>query len=1142
MLLIDQHLPAIINLIQTNEVTLVVSPTGSGKSVGIPYAIGSVARCFVVVPTRTAARSLASYQAERVRKAGKSISIGYAAEGDVHYNETTRIVYVTGGHMRRKMLSYFKDGIPSDINFCEVLFLDEAHIGSLDLTVILSLWMYARKSGVAVPRLLLASATPVPMKIQPEPAIYNVEVKSYPIEFRYLDKDISLANEDLYGKTAELAINVHNKEDVSAGHILVFAPGSGEVQAIANSIISSTKNSNNPSKQAIVISAYGAMEKSEIDAIYQDTTPTQRKIIVATNIAEMSITISDVGIVIDTLVEKRSETSQSGGFRLTTQYISQDSAKQRAGRTGRTRPGIVYRMMTKESFEKLDKHRIPELMRIPIHGIIMELLSVGLRPEAVLIEAERARIDKAITLLLDLKLVESIGDHLKVTEAGKFVPNLPLSVQNADFVWRWLQINKPPVVGVIIATLIDCYGPSYYWTPRREANESNDAYLDRIEAYQVKYFEKFRGLSDLHTAMNMWNDLVTTVLYPSGKVLDAPFSMVTAWSTQNSINNKKVQEILTIMKQCVNALQRMRKADGSKYDILIGKVDPNVAIPVALPLLASIYSSNILIQKRPGIYQSSTRIEYRLDKREAINNFELTPPRAIIALVTAEISSQRGPAISRVSFAVDTTIDGDGNPVSMKPKKKEVNKAELDEALALLEELNLTDNKSSESEKQVPANLDALASILSPWLSNADNAIVQNSLLKDYTPAEITSLFKKHKALFPLRRRYLTISDAQTLISNIISSSTPWVTEPYSVLKRFEVPLQSTFQVIGSDDQTYIQYQYSQEDYNNFDILIDYVNERSRMRCNRKKSKISPWDAWGQYGKYVENAISKVLTDEADLSIKNVRDALYDNYEIEECRSEKILFLVGIFRILGIPNPRIFDVGAGWGSCLAAALAVAASGYVGIEPNPDSQSGFRELIDLFATVTGQQSNAVVLETTMPHAILPPTATEFDITFLSPPGYDYEIYGKEESQSIQEWKTKKEWTFGFLFPTIKRCWELTKYGGFFCLQSAIVAEIAPFIESTLENSFFCGPISVLEGSKYKSIWIWQKVAEDSLTETQQLNSKALKTASLEVMNKLYPELINIYPVTPFDLAPLSYQEELSQLLATSDTQSLYSMLE
>ena len=670
-MLITPHLPNIVRLISSDDTVSIVAATGSGKSVAVPAAIAAAgARCFVTVPTRTAAVSLAEFQRVLQSAAAPDINVkelvGYAAEGNVNYGPNTRIAYVTGGHARRKMLSYFSEGVAKPIDFCDVLMVDEVHSGSLDTTIIISLWMYAALSGVLVPRLVVASATPVPLEIIPEPQVYTVELAAHPIEFRYLDKDIDLDDPSglLYTFAAEIAADIHIKSSIDSGHILVFAPGSNEVELVAATLKQLLEKPVS-GKRVDIIPAFGALKPEDIGLIYKETGPDERKIVIATNIAEMSITISDVGHVIDTLVEKRAETSQNGGFRLTTRYISKDSAKQRAGRTGRTRAGVCYRMCTQILFDSLEEHRPPEIQRIPIYETVMELLDVGLSPEKVIKGIDTQRVLQATQLLAKIGMVVSgagtrlsptVTSGLIVTDMGHFAPKFHISVRNAAYLWNWIQSGYPVFPGIVSAALIDSYGPSYYWIPRRKQDMSMDEYNYMVRQYKEKYFSKYAGYNDLETSLNMWNDLMEY----TGDI-NASQRVVANWSRNNSINNKKIKELLTIIQQCVNSAYRLG------YNVQIGPFTTAGVMKAARPILLSVYSDMILRFYKDNTYLSiTTNQDYRLDNRDAVNNFSDDPPNGIIALSTAEIKTQRG-AFRVVSFGVDTDTDDQGRPLKQKP-------------------------------------------------------------------------------------------------------------------------------------------------------------------------------------------------------------------------------------------------------------------------------------------------------------------------------------------------------------------------------------------------------------------------------------------------------------------------------------------
>lgn len=681
---IAPHLNSIVKQIAANAVVSIVAPTGSGKSVGVPAAIAAAgSRCFVVVPTRTAAMSLAEFQQTLQAQAGvKNVKqvVGYAAEGNVHYTDKTVISYVTGGHARRKMLSFFKDGKASPLTFCDVLMVDEVHSGSIDTTVIISLWMQAAKQGVQVPRLVIASATPVPMNILPTPFVYTVNLQAYPIEIKYSNKDFPL--EDVTNavliEAAQTAARIHKDTDVSTGHILVFAAGSHDVELIGEKL-TEILGENVTGKKHLIIPVFGALKQEEIALIYKPAGPNERKIVIATNIAEMSITISDIGHVVDTLLEKRAETSQSGGLRLATHRISKDSAKQRAGRTGRTRPGICYRLCTEATFQTFEDHRPPEIQRVPIYDTIMELLEAGLNPQEVIPELDAYRISEAIKLLELLGMVNKgtgIGTANKgsVTEIGHFAHHFHVSVRNSTFLWHWKEAGLPLFPGIVLACLIDSYGPSYFWMPRRKAGVTQTTYNEEMKVYKKKFFAKYIGYSDLETSLNMWHDLMKHI----GTLKPSPRKLVD-YSQSNSLNNKKLRELLTVISQSVHAFENMGKS------VEIGPFTTAGALGKARDILEKVYSDLIMNHKTALKYTKLNQwTPYFLDSQSTVNTMVDNPPKQIIALVTAEIKTPRG-SINTIGFAVDLVKEVATRSVVPVPTPQNV-----DVALAALEGIGIT--------------------------------------------------------------------------------------------------------------------------------------------------------------------------------------------------------------------------------------------------------------------------------------------------------------------------------------------------------------------------------------------------------------------------------------------------------------------
>jgi HrpA-like RNA helicase len=656
------HLPEIVGLIRTAPIVEVVAPTGSGKSLLIPAALAALGtRCFITVPTRNAAISLAEYQKmlqrsrapegtanQRVGSAAEAIVgyaaeaiVGYAAEGNVQYGPSTTIAYITAGHGRRKMLSYFRKGTVSPIDFCDVLMVDEFHAGSLDTTAIVALWMAAAEAGVAVPRLVIASATPVPLSLQPSPVTFAPDFPVPSVQYHYHTQDLEVENPSgtVLADTARRVIQIHRETPVESGHILVFAPGSREVETIAEHVTSGLSDTDN----YLVVPAFSSLTREQVEFMYSTVEAGRRKIVVATNIAEMSITIEGVGHVVDTMLEKRAETAKSGGLRLGVYTISRASATQRAGRTGRTMDGHYYPMISAAQYRKLEEHRPPEINRVPCYNIIMELMEVGLVPKMVLKDIHMGVIESAVQLLSRLGMVGTASSVCEVTKMGHFAPHFPLAVRNSAFLWHWISGGYPIFPGLVVAVMIDCYGPSYYWVPRKRFHDTPDQYAMDLRDYKQQRFSDILGDNDVETALNLWSAMMT---HFSG-IPNVTDSKLSQWAYACSYNHKKLREVVTILGECIHVAQRLG------YKVVVGPFTPVNVVKAARPILKTVYSDTVMTHRYKTQYRSALGEVYRLDSRETVNSFTTIVPTEIIALATAEIAHNT--TVMRViSFAIDT--------------------------------------------------------------------------------------------------------------------------------------------------------------------------------------------------------------------------------------------------------------------------------------------------------------------------------------------------------------------------------------------------------------------------------------------------------------------------------------------------------
>jgi len=592
--------------------------------------------------------------------------VGFAKESEVNYSKTSKIMYVTSGHARKKALSYFSAQGVRDWDFCDVLIMDEMHSGTVDNTVIINLWSIARASGNKVPRLSLMSATPIPLLLEPTPVNYAVTFRRFEVRKHYSAVPLITSEKKLYAATVKLVADLHRKEPLVstfelvnyANHILVFASGSREVLTLIDEI--KAELGSLTSYQLIPL--YGALQEQEIKQAFSKTADNVRKIVIATNTAETSITIEDVGIIVDMMLEKRVETSQAGGKRLVTLPISKDSADQRAGRAGRTRPGDCYRMCSETEYEGLEAHRLPEIFRVPIYEIVAELLAAGLNPRLALPGVEEQRITHTIDLLRRLGLVSITDLGEQITDLGRFSARVQLSVRNATFLWSWWQKSLPLYLGVVIASVIDCYGP-YFYIPNPRGQQSREQKQPQEVVDVSKLFGAYYGADDLETYLNMWQDVVVNVT-KSDKMEDhytPSANSLSRYCRAKSLNNRTVSELFRVIEHTV---RQLRKYLGNTVE-MGGFSESTALVDAARPILLVSYSDSLMLKEGKLYYNYTSQKVSALTRTSIL--FTKLPP-ALVSLASHETGqgiSGRNSTNSIIDMAIVTTVDEKGQDIQL---------------------------------------------------------------------------------------------------------------------------------------------------------------------------------------------------------------------------------------------------------------------------------------------------------------------------------------------------------------------------------------------------------------------------------------------------------------------------------------------
>ncbi|MEZ9620009.1 helicase-related protein [Vibrio sp. 10N.222.55.A3] len=400
-----------------NSHLVVEAETGSGKSTRLPLWASQHGRVLVVEPRRIACTSLAKYLAQRSgEKLGSKV--GYAIKLESEYNEQTNVVFVTPG-IALRWLS--EDGLAS----FDVIVVDEFHERRWDIDLLVAILKQK-----ASHRLVITSAT-----IEGERLAQYLDANRISCEGRtYLVEIEHRANEsrtlpDIRHLEQRIAEEVNHQLIASSGDMLVFLPGKKEIvqceQALAK----------NPDIQVVKLHA-SVSDKERDSALSGRNINTEgnglKKVILATNVAETSLTIPDIGVVIDSGLERRT-VQRNGRTTLMLKSISRASAKQRAGRAGRVMDGVCVRLYGEHA--ALELVTPPELQREELTEPMLAAACCGSPLESLsfLDPIPEKSLNSATQTLLTM---EAINADYQVTEHGKKLYPLPIDALYADIVTR----------------------------------------------------------------------------------------------------------------------------------------------------------------------------------------------------------------------------------------------------------------------------------------------------------------------------------------------------------------------------------------------------------------------------------------------------------------------------------------------------------------------------------------------------------------------------------------------------------------------------------------------------------------------------------------------------------------------------------
>lgn len=359
-------LPELLLALRQSPQVLLNAPTGAGKSTWLPLQIlrdGAIeGRILLLEPRRLAARNVAQRLAELLgEKPGETV--GYRMRAETCVGANTRLEVVTEGILTR-MIQH-----DPELSGVGLVILDEFHERSLQADLALALLLDVQQGLRDDLKLLIMSATLDNDKLQrllPQAPTIVSEGRAFPVERRYqslpshqrFDEAVAIA-------TAELLRN-------EPGSLLLFLPGVGEIQRVQNFLAERVAG------DVLLCPLYGALPLNEQRQAILPAPPGKRKVVLATNIAETSLTIEGIRLVVDSAQERVARFDvRTGLTRLLTQRVSQASMTQRAGRAGRLEPGVCVHLLAKEQAERAAAQSDAEILQSDLSSLLLELLQWG---------------------------------------------------------------------------------------------------------------------------------------------------------------------------------------------------------------------------------------------------------------------------------------------------------------------------------------------------------------------------------------------------------------------------------------------------------------------------------------------------------------------------------------------------------------------------------------------------------------------------------------------------------------------------------------------------------------------------------------------------------------------------------------------
>ncbi|KAL1834084.1 hypothetical protein ACET3Z_003735 [Daucus carota] len=520
----------LLKAVEEHQVVIVVGETGSGKTTQIPQYLHEAGytrhgKIGCTQPRRVAAMSVSARVSQEMGvKLGHEV--GYSIRFEDCSSDKTVIKYMTDGMLLREFL-----GEP-DLSSYSVVMVDEAHERTLSTDILFGLVKDIARSRPDL-KLLISSATLDAKKFSDYfdcAPIFNIPGRRFPVEINYT----RAPEADYLDAAIVTALQIHVTRPLGDGDILVFLTGQEEIEMAEEILKRRTRGLGTKIGELIICPIYANLPTELQAKIFEPTPKSARKVVLATNIAETSLTIDGIKYVIDPgFVKMKSYSPRTGMESLLVTPISKASANQRAGRAGRTGPGECFRLYTSYNYQNdLEDNTVPEIQRTNLGNVVLNLKSLGIDdlvnfdfidppPEASLL--------KALELLFALSVLNKKGE---LTKVGRKMAEFPLDPMLSKMIVASEKYRCSDEMISIAAML--SIGSSIFYRPKDKQVHADNARMNFYTGHVGDHIALFR-------IYNSWKET----------------NFSTQWCYENYIQVRSMKRARDIRDQLEGLLERV---------------------------------------------------------------------------------------------------------------------------------------------------------------------------------------------------------------------------------------------------------------------------------------------------------------------------------------------------------------------------------------------------------------------------------------------------------------------------------------------------------------------------------------------------------------------------------------------------------